>query len=286
MFLTDGYEAPVGDTARFPRDLAPDPWHVSLAYAIWYVLLDVQASIHTGSDLSMEPGGGYGKPVYAVANGVIRYLKDVTGSSWRNLLVIEHQDPDGLVRCSRYGHLLAFAPGLAVGDWVHRGQLVGWVGNADGLFYAHLHHDIAKGTLLVKNPTNWPGDNLSYVYANYDNPEVVIREDYPMSVDPISQAIGLFEQGITILKTQQPPPPPPPYPDPDPNSIVVVVKNNGTNIRTSAAIGDNIKDVVNAGTELHVLNANTTSGGHTWYRISGGQYDGCFIAQDVVAPKA
>ena len=213
-FLTDGYEAPVGNVFHHPRDIAPDPWHISLAYAIWYLLLGTSAAIHTGTDLSKEPGGGLGQPVFAVANGIVRYARDVIGSSWRNLLVIEHRDPDGAIRCSRYGHLLAFAPGLAPGIWVRRGQTVGWVGNAGGLFYPHLHFDIARGTLLVNNPTNWPGDNLRYVTDNYDNPEVVVRDEYPMADDPITQVVGLLQQSITILQAEQPAPAPVPEPYP------------------------------------------------------------------------
>lgn len=284
MFLTDGYEAPVGDTYRYPGDIAPDPWHVSLGYAVWYLLLGSQASIHTGTDVSEEPGGGLGQPVFAVANGVVSYAKDVTGSSWRNLLVIRHDNPDGTVQCSRYGHLLAFAPGIVPGAWVRRGQTVGWVGNASGLFYPHLHFDVGQGTLLVNTPTNWPGDNYGYVLANYDNPEVIIREHYPLADNPTAQVIGLLQQSITILQSQQPPQPPT-YPDPDSASKVVIVKNNDTNIRSTAAILDtNVYAVVPAGLMLHVLDPTITANGLKWYRISGGQYDGKYIAQSVVNP--
>ncbi len=287
MFLTDGYEAPVGNTVRYPRDIAPYPWHVALAYAIWYLLLGASAAIHTGTDVSQEPGGGLGQPVFAVANGIVRYARDVTGSSWRNLLVIEHHNSDGTIYCSRYGHLLAFAPGIKPGAIVLRGHTVGWVGNANGMFYPHLHFDIAKGSLLVNNPTNWPGDNLAYVFTNYHNPEIVIRNEYPMATDVISQVIDLLNQSISLLENEQPVPNPDPYPQPDPQSIVVVVENNDTNIRTTAAITtNNIKAVVDAGFELHVLDSKMASSGHNWYLISGGQYNGCFIAQDVVVPKA
>ncbi len=280
-FYTDGYEAPVGEGAANIGDIAPPPWHISLGYAEWYVLLGTQPSIHTGCDLSQEPGGGLGQPVYAVANGVVTCAKDVTGSSWRNLLVIRHDDPDGAIRCSRYGHLLAFAPGITPGAWVRRGQVVGLVGNADGLFYPHVHFDIARGTLLMNAPTNWPGDNYGYVLANYYDPSQIIQEERPLAITDLSQIRNLAQQIIAACDAVEPPPDPIPEDPP----VTVAVKSNGTNIRRAPTISAAVLAVVGAGLLLHVVDAHVTADGHNWYKIADGAYVGGYIAQDVTSPN-
>jgi len=289
-FYTDGYEAPVGNAQAFPGDIAPPPWHLSLAYAVWYLLLGT-AAIHTGDDMSMEAGGGLGQLVYAVANGVVSCARDVTGSSWRKLLVIEHTDPDGTKRYSRYGHLLAFAPGIAPGVWVRRGQIIGAVGNADGLFYPHLHHDIAKGTLLKTNPTNWPGDNLSAVLANYYDPALVIRENQPMADDTISQVIGLLQQAIAVLQDAQPTPQPipDPHPEPPPDAVTMIATDNvrvRSQATTSSAqvVVDGLAAWVAKGTEATIKDIGIVANGYHWGQLYS-PYQG-FVALEFFLKKA
>lgn len=279
-FLTDGYQAPVGESRLFPRLIAPPPWHVSLQYAEFYMLLDRQASYHTGTDMSMEAGGGIGELVYAAASGVVVFAQDVTGSSWRNLLVIQHTHPDGQVRCSRYGHLLAFAPGIRPGLCVARGEPVGWVGDASGLFYPHLHFDIGRGDLLRRNPTHWPGANYQAVLDLYENPEQIIRNEFAMNAT--TDQVIILEPGQQVVVQAKPAV----DPTPDPASTVVIVNGAGTRIRIGPSTTAGVKKVVDTGLELTVIDLQLVVDGYHWLKIVEGLYQGNYIAREVTRPKA
>lgn len=280
-FLSDGYQSPVSDSYPAARDIAPLPWHISLAYAVYYILLGTQPSYHTGCDLSQEAGGGLGSPVYAAANGKVTYAKDVTSSSWRNLLVVQHFEADGSIVCSRYGHLLAFAPNIRPGVNVVRGQLVGWVGNASGLFYPHLHFDLARGLLLVTTPTHWPAGNYRSVLDNYIDPDVWIRNEVPMADTSDDQIIEHAQQIIDISNARK-------QGDggdgtPVPGTIKVVVNGDKTRIRHAPSTSAPIDFVLNTGTELTVTDPHITADSHDWWQIVS-PITG-YIAKDVVSPK-
>ena len=57
--------------------------------------------------------------------------------------------PSGEIYLSRYLHLrkgTPYAPGIAVGSTVSKGQLIGWMGNTGFSEGPHLHSEIHKGT--------------------------------------------------------------------------------------------------------------------------------------------
>ena len=94
---------------------------------------------HNGIDISFA--NCYGEPVYAVAAGTVRYVKDgwtpaygVDGMwSFGNSVFIEHGD--GWI--SAYGHLSALA--VASGETVTQGQLIGYIGSTGNSTGPHLH---------------------------------------------------------------------------------------------------------------------------------------------------
>ncbi len=103
--------------------------------------------VHEGIDIMAS----LGQEVYAVDNGVLwRQAIDgaanavLSGNAWYVRLA------DGTYYF--YGHLSSFAPGLAVGGTVTRGQVIGYVGdtgNAGPLNY-HLHFEVhPKGGVAV-----------------------------------------------------------------------------------------------------------------------------------------
>jgi murein DD-endopeptidase MepM/ murein hydrolase activator NlpD len=86
---------------------------------------------HNGLDIAAP----WGTPVYAAAAGT------VTFSGWKGslgyLVAIDHGE--GWV--TRYGHM-AQQPDVAVGQWVERGQLIGYIGCTGWCTGPHVHFEI------------------------------------------------------------------------------------------------------------------------------------------------
>lgn len=81
---------------------------------------------------------------------------------------------------SFFHHLahLKYPPLVKVGDWVKRGQLIGYVGNTGNSKGAHLHYEIQKS-----EPKDWnayiKGWTLAQVKARYENPKRYIKDGIP-----------------------------------------------------------------------------------------------------------
>lgn len=108
---------------------------------------------HEGMDFSAP----IGTPVYATADG------RVASASWQglygNLIEIEH----GYNYMTRYAHLSSFE--VRPGQIVHRGDLIGRVGNTGKSTGPHLHYEVRlKGQ--AQNPVNYYYYDLSP--AQYD----------------------------------------------------------------------------------------------------------------------
>ena len=106
---------------------------------------------HSGLDF----GAPDGTPFYACAGGTVQYIGSAQGyGQW---IVIDHPDSEG-GGCTEYGHMWdAFATGLKVGDWVHAGQLIGYVGSNGESTGPHLHlgvHEYDYSSRLV-DPEEW-----------------------------------------------------------------------------------------------------------------------------------
>ncbi len=81
---------------------------------------------------------------------------------------------------SRFHHLahLKYPPLVKEGDWVNRGQLIGYVGTTGNSTGAHLHYEVRKS-----KPVSW----ISYVrgmYKNtvasfYEDPSTFIKDGFP-----------------------------------------------------------------------------------------------------------
>lgn len=80
---------------------------------------------------------GTGEPVYATMSGSITRASD-TGDGFGNLVKILHDNGN----TSFYAHLDDYAEGLIVGDWINRGQLIGFTGNTGISEGDHLHFEI------------------------------------------------------------------------------------------------------------------------------------------------
>ena len=96
--------------------------------------------MHQGIDLVAEPG----TPVHAAAEGIVTGAAPKGG--YGNWIEIEH---DGNL-ATVYGHLSAFAPGIAPGVRVQKDDLIGFVGSTGRSTGPHLHFEL----LSNGRPTN------------------------------------------------------------------------------------------------------------------------------------
>ena len=109
--------------------------------------------LHEGVDLAAN----LGTPIHAAGDGVIKGAELKGG--YGNWIEIEHDQLSGalpapnakLVTISTvYGHLSAFAPGIAPGVRVKQGDIIGYVGSTGRSTGPHLHFEILQNG----HPTN------------------------------------------------------------------------------------------------------------------------------------
>ena len=96
-----------------------------------------EGDFHTGLDIS---GAGWGAPVYATNNGTVQSMINYGNSGYGISVLINHNNG----YWSLYGHMAGYAPGLAEGMTVTRGQLIGYVGATGWATGPHLHFEIRQ----------------------------------------------------------------------------------------------------------------------------------------------
>jgi murein DD-endopeptidase MepM/ murein hydrolase activator NlpD len=89
-----------------------------------------EGAFHSGVDIASS----YGQAVIAPADGVVAFA-DFQGGYGREI-VLEH----GHGISTRYGHLANFA--VATGQYVHRGDTIGYVGLSGRSTGPHLHYEV------------------------------------------------------------------------------------------------------------------------------------------------
>lgn len=112
--------------------------------------------LHSGIDLSAESG----TPIYAPADGVVEYAQPK--GQYGNYLHINH--PYGFKTV--YGHLQKFA--VQSGDYVLKGDVVGYVGNTGRSTGPHLHYEIRylHKWLNPKKFMTWSSNTYGNVIAS------------------------------------------------------------------------------------------------------------------------
>ncbi|WP_109439166.1 MULTISPECIES: M23 family metallopeptidase [Aquimarina] len=95
---------------------------------------------HLGDDWNGVGGGNtdLGDPIYAIGNGYVSFAKDIKGG-WGNVIRIIHKYK-GKYYESVYAHCDTIH--IEEGDFVKKGTLIGTIGNAHGIYWAHLHLEI------------------------------------------------------------------------------------------------------------------------------------------------
>lgn len=146
--VADGFDFPVGK---------PDAEG-------YYKSRGFRANYHMGDDWNGVGGGNtdLGKPVYSVAHGMVVLARDMR-MAWGNLVIIRHiLLEEGRLKMvdSVYAHLDRIM--VREGQQVVRGQQVGTIGTAHGMYTAHLHFEIRKNIYIGFNQRGFPKDLTSY----------------------------------------------------------------------------------------------------------------------------
>jgi murein DD-endopeptidase MepM/ murein hydrolase activator NlpD len=99
---------------------------------------------HLGEDWNGNGGGDtdYGDPVLSIANGIVS-SSGYEGPGWGNVIRIVHgilQNNKIVLVESVYGHVKDVY--VKEGDFIPIGQKIATIGNANGVYYAHLHLEL------------------------------------------------------------------------------------------------------------------------------------------------
>lgn len=146
--LADGFDLPVGK---------PDGRG-------YYNARGFSTNGHLGDDWNGVGGGDtdLGDPVHSVGNGVVVFARDCH-QGWGNVVIIRHAYREGVgVRTvdSLYGHLQKIL--VRKGQAVARGQQVGTIGTAHGLYDSHLHLEIRKNIAIGMSRDKFAKDRSNY----------------------------------------------------------------------------------------------------------------------------
>jgi len=119
---------------------------------------------HMGEDWDGVGGGDtdLGDPVSVIADGVVVFARDCH-QGWGNVVIVRHAYRDGLGTRyidSLYGHLDRFL--VKRGQTVKRGQQIATIGNAHGLYDAHLHLEIRKNLEIGMSRDKFAQDSSNY----------------------------------------------------------------------------------------------------------------------------
>lgn len=133
---------------------------------------------HLGEDWNGLGGGDtdLGDPVFAIGHGWVSYAGDAQ-LGWGNVVRVVHRIPpeesgaEDLVVESLYAHLDEIL--VEVGEVVTRGQRLGSIGDAGGLYPAHLHLE------LRERPGMALGGGYSRDRRGYLSPSAFIAEHRP-----------------------------------------------------------------------------------------------------------
>lgn len=140
---------------------------------------------HTGHDLARSAQGG--EPIYAIADGIVKWAENAGNNGFGNLVVIEHKSN----LYSRCAHLATIA--VSNRQQVSAGTMIGTLGATGRVTGAHLHFDISR----INNALDWPGSDKNRVLQNYIDPAVWYAEETTLITEPVGSGTRLR---ITALR--------------------------------------------------------------------------------------
>jgi hypothetical protein len=160
-----------------PREMATLPLAVRFDFplgsehgALTYNANPFRVSRHLGDDLNGIGGqnSDLGDAVYAAGAGRVVFAKEA-GPGWGKMVILAHRVPEAAASAgwkvwqTVYAHLDTVT--VRLGEAVVRGQSIGTVGTADGLYLAHLHFEVREGPFIN------PGVGYADVPMNRVSPE-------------------------------------------------------------------------------------------------------------------
>lgn len=183
-----GFGYPVGDKSTSPAGGG--------GWAVWQVLGDYWDD-YGGAHLAEDIGkaGAANAPVHSVADGVV-LVASPNGSSYVNVVLIQHTLGDGSQVCSFYGHLASLS--VSAGQTVSRGDKIATL--LDQGNNSHLHYFIAPkplcdhiASLSGAGACGYDGSNGVPGLGHSD----IVNE--PASYSPMGSNNGCSLQGYTIF---------------------------------------------------------------------------------------
>lgn len=153
-YITDGFDFPVGK----PNAKG------------YYNAQPFGKNNHLGDDWNATTGGNsdLGDPIYSIANGYIVFAKDIKGG-WGKVVRIIHKTPNHTFYESLYAHCDSIL--VKEGTYIKKGEQIATIGNAGGIYYAHLH-------LEIRDSINMPiGGGYSANTQGYLDPTIFIEKN-------------------------------------------------------------------------------------------------------------
>lgn len=147
--------SPVTGQAEYPGD----GWKITSGYAT-QAYFKRFGDWHTGHDLAKTREGG--EPIYAMADGVVKFAEFAGEKGFGNLVFIKHNDN----LYSRYGHLREIH--VRRDDEVTAGQKIGLLGTTGRSTGNHLHFDV----MVQSNALDWPGKERMRLLKQYIDPNI------------------------------------------------------------------------------------------------------------------
>lgn len=106
----------------------------------YYNAQKFQVNHHLGEDWNGTRGGNtdLGDPIYAIANGYVKEVKDYEGG-WGNIVRVVHLYNGDLFE-SLYVHCDSML--VKTDTFIKKGKQIATIGNCNGIYLAHLHFEI------------------------------------------------------------------------------------------------------------------------------------------------
>ena len=173
--------------------------YVAQRYAVDWEQLDASNRIYSGAREKLESYTIFGKPVYAVADGVVAVvvtgLPEQTPGKYPANISIEEADGNAVIEdlgghhFACYAHMQSASIRVHRGDHVKRGQIIGLVGNSGNSVAPHLHFHVMSSELsLASNGLPYQIDEFKITGATpgtkaFDEGE---EKGEPVTITPFS----------------------------------------------------------------------------------------------------
>lgn len=179
--LADGFDFPVGK---------PDGKG-------YYKARGFRSRGHLGEDWDGLGGGDtdLGDPIYCIGDGIVVFARDCK-LGWGNVIIVRHvyRNGDAVKNIdSFYGHLQKIL--VHHGQAVKRGQQIATMGNAHGLYDAHLHLEIRMNIEIGMSRAAFARD-----FNNYYDPSqfIATHRVLPKSYGSYRVAVDTFKRDEKI----------------------------------------------------------------------------------------